>query len=137
MSTHPQSIAHPTPADPTLYERLGSTSGIRALVDDIVQAHMTNDVIKARFLPFADQPERLDELKGLLATFLEAGSGGPAAYSGKSMSEAHRGMNISASEYMAAIDDIMQVLTQHEVDDTAKKDVLFISYSLMREIVQL
>lgn len=128
---------HPTAPAPTLYERLGSTPGIRALVDDIVQAHMTNDVIKARFLPYADQPERLEELKGLLATFLEAGSGGPAAYTGRSMAEAHRGMNISASEYMAAIDDIMQVLTQHEIDDTAKKDVLFISYSLMREIVQL
>lgn len=137
MNTQPQPSSHPTPAAPTLYERLGSTPGIRALVDDIVQAHMTNDVIKARFLPYADQPERLEELKGLLATFLEAGSGGPAAYTGRSMAEAHRGMNISAGEYMAAIDDIMQVLTQHEVDDTAKKDVLFISYSLMREIVQL
>ncbi len=31
----------------------------------------------------------------------------------------------------------MAVLTKHGVDESAKKDVLFISYSLMREIVLL
>jgi hemoglobin len=137
MNTNTQANTPTTPAAPTLYERLGSTSGIRALVDDILQAHMENDVIKARFLPYADQPERLAELKGLLAKFLEAGSGGPAEYTGRSMVEAHRGLNIGAAEYMAAIDDIMAVLAKHEVDETARKDVLFISYSLMREIVLL
>ncbi len=136
MNTNPQpTTTAATP--PSLYERLGSTSGIRALVDDILQAHMENEVIKARFLPYAATPERLAELKGLLATFLEAGSGGPAEYTGKSMVEAHTGLNISPAEYMAAIDDIMAVLTKHGVDESAKKDVLFISYSLMREIVLL
>lgn len=135
MNTSTQTT--PSTVAPSLYERLGGTSGIGPLVDDILRAHMENEVIKARFLPYADTPDRLAELKGLLAAFLEAGSGGPGEYTGRSMIEAHSGMNISPSEYMAAIDDIMRVLSEHGIDESAKKDVLFISYSLMREIVML
>ena len=38
----------------TLYERLGGATGISALVDDIIEAHMNNPAIKARFLPSRD-----------------------------------------------------------------------------------
>ena len=34
----------------SLYERLGKYEGIVAIVDDIVEAHMKNPVIQARFL---------------------------------------------------------------------------------------
>lgn len=119
----------------TLYERLGGADGIDALVDDIVAAHMENDVISTRFRPYAEDPERLGELKDHLRKFLAMGSGGPAAYTGRSMPEAHRGMNISVAEYMAAVDDIMDALAKHDVEESARKDVLAITYELKKEIV--
>jgi hypothetical protein len=56
----------------SLYERLGGSSGIAALVDDIVEAHMANPRIKSRFLPIArsQAPGRSEE-----AHFLGMGSG--------------------------------------------------------------
>lgn len=119
----------------TLYERLGEASGIHALVDDIIEAHMNNPVIQNRFLPYREKPEELDQAKSHLRTFLAMGSGGPDNYQGRSMPDAHRGMNISAGEYMAAVDDIMAVLEQHGMNEQTRNDVLAIAWSLKGEIM--
>jgi len=120
-----------------LYERLGGATGVATLVDDIVEAHMVNPLIKARFLPMRDDPENLANAMQHLRDFLAAGSGGPEQYSGRTMPEAHRGMNISAQEYMAAIDDILSVLDKHNIDEQTRKDVLAIAYSLKDEIIHV
>lgn len=119
----------------SLYERLGRADGISRIVDDIVAAHMVNPVIQARFLPYEDEPEKLDAVKQHLCSFLAAGTGGPDEYRGRSMPETHRGMNISEREYMAAVDDILGALQRNDVDEGARKDILFIAYSLKDEIL--
>lgn len=119
----------------TLYERLGGSTGIAALVDDIVEAHMANPRIKSRFLPYREDPKRLAEVKKHLRDFLGTGSGGPEQYGGRSMPATHRGMNISAEEYMAALDDILAALDRHRIDEQTRKDVLAIAYSLKGEIL--
>ncbi len=121
----------------SLYERLGAADGIAALVDDIVDAHLNNPVIMARYQPLAEDPESFEKAKKHLRDFLGAGSGGPEEYQGRNMVETHRGMNISAGEYMAAMDDIMNTLEAHGIDEQSRKDVLFIAYSLKGEIMNL
>jgi hemoglobin len=120
----------------TLFQRLGGTQGISAIVDDIVVAHMENPTVRARFLPILAQPERLSVIKAHTVNFLATGSGGAATYEGRSMRDAHQGMNISGEEYMAVIDDIMGVLAKRELDEQTRKDVLAIAYSLKNEIVR-
>lgn len=119
----------------SLYERLGKYDGIVAIVDDIVEAHMKNPVIKARFLPYKETPENLITTKKHLVNFLCAGSGGAQQYTGRDMPETHRGMNISEAEYMAALDDIMMALDQHQISEETKKDILAIAYSLKNQII--
>lgn len=121
----------------TLYERLGGSQGIAALVDDIVAAHMANPVIGARFLPYRSQPERLPTVKQHLRDFLGAGSGGPEKYEGRDMRAAHRGMNVSGEEYVATIDDILATLAKHQIDEATRKDVLAIAWSLKGDIVRV
>jgi hemoglobin len=121
----------------SLYERLGASAGIATLVDDIVALHLENPAIGARFRPLLDTPERMAAAKHHLCTFLEAGSGGVQAYTGRSMPEAHRGMNINATEYMAAMDDILAVLAKHAIDAQTTKDVLAIAYSLKDQILHV
>jgi hemoglobin len=53
------------------------------------------------------------------------------------MRDAHRGMNVSEAEYMAAIDDILAVLRKHSIDEQTQKDVLAISYSLKQDILHV
>jgi hemoglobin len=119
----------------TLFERLGGTIGITAIVDDVIEAHMNNPAINARFIPYLDQPERFAEIRQHTIEFFSAGSGGPVEYKGRDMPTTHQGMNISAAEYMHVIDDIMGVLQKHKIDEESKKDVLAILWSLKETIM--
>jgi hemoglobin len=121
----------------TLYERLGGAEGISTLVDDIVEAHLANPTIKARYGPMNSDPAHMARAKQHLRDFLGAGSGGPETYTGRSMAEIHRGMNIDGSEYMAATDDIMWALDKNGIDEETKKDVLAIAYGLKSEIMHI
>ena len=121
----------------SLFERLGGSSGINALVEDIVAKHMENPVIRARFRPYLETPDKLAVTKKHLCAFLEAGSGGAAKYTGRSMLDTHRGMNINEAEYMAATDDILAVLRKHQIDEQTQKDVLAIAYALKGDILHV
>ena len=121
----------------SLYQRLGGANGIERLVDDVVEAHMANPAVRARFLPYRDDPETIAKVKLHTCNFFGAGSGGPEKYAGRSMPEAHRGMNISEQEYMAVVDDILGTLDRHKIDEETRKDVLAIVYSLKDQIIRM
>jgi hemoglobin len=121
----------------SLFERLGGSSGIERIVDEVASRHLENPIIQARFRPYLEQPGKLDQLKVHLARFLELGSGGPQRYTGRDMKSAHRGMNISPAEYMAAVDDIVAALVKVDVDEQTRKDVLAIAWSLKGDIMQI
>jgi len=123
-ATHAQPLQVNKPS--SLFDRLGGTEGITSIVDDVVVAHMNNPAIKDRFVKYKDQPER---------EFFSAGSGGPQVYNGKDMPTTHKGMNISPSDYMYVVDDIMMVLDKHMIDEESKKDVLAILWSLKGMII--
>lgn len=118
-----------------LFDRLGGTPGITAIVDDVVEAHMNNPSISPRFSPYKEQPEKLAVLKRHTVNFFGAGSGGPVQYTGRDMPTTHKGMNISPAEYMHVVDDILEVLDKHDIDEESKKDVLAILWSLKGMII--
>jgi len=119
----------------SLFQRLGGTEGISALVDDIVDQHMNNPAVSARFLPYKEKPELLAQVKKHTVDFFSMGSGGPAVYAGRDMESTHRGMNISEAEYMHVVDDIMVVCDKHGIDAQSKNDVLAIAWSLKEQIM--
>lgn len=119
----------------TLFERLGGKEGISRIVTDAIDEHMKNPAIRARFLPYKEQPERLNAIRQHSIDFFSAGSGGPVTYTGRDMVTAHTGMNISPGEYMHTVDDILVVLERHDIDEATKKDVLSILWSLKGMII--
>lgn len=121
----------------SLFERLGGTAGISALVEDIVALHMENPVISARFRPYLDTPDQLAITKRHLCAFLESGVGGSAVYEGRTMRSAHRGMNISIEEYVAALDDILAAMKKNCLDEATQNEILAIAYSLKGDIVHV
>lgn len=118
----------------TLYERLGGAPGIRRIVDGAVAAHMENPLIRHRFQPYADRPERVEEIKRHTCDFFAAGSDGPDNYQGRTMVEAHRGMEIDGPEYDAAADDILETMKSLKHDADTRADVGKILQSLKPEI---
>jgi hemoglobin len=75
----------------TLFERLGRSSGIERIVDEVASRHLENPIIAARFRPYLEQPDKLQALKTHLARFLEMGSGGPQRYGGPRHEDHPRG----------------------------------------------
>lgn len=71
------------------------------------------------------------------AFFAHGASGGTLPYEGKAMTEAHRGMNISEQEFLAVVDDILDALVQHGIDDGTRNDVLGILYALKGAIFRV
>lgn len=119
----------------SLFDRLGGTTGITKIVDDVVDTHMQNPAIANRFKPYLETPERLAEIKKHTVDFFSAGSGGNVEYKGRDMPTTHMGMNISRGEYMEVMDDIMLILDKHKIDEESKKEVLAILWSLKGMII--
>ena len=129
--------ANQTNVATSLYEKLGGAKGIASFVDDVVAAHLENPVIRARFLPYLDDMDKVQVIKRHFCEFLGMGCGGPETYTGRDMVAVHRGMNISEAEYMAALDDILLVLDRHRVDEDTKKEMLYMAYSVKSQIVRV
>ena len=117
----------------TLYQRLGSADGIRRLVDDVMAAHLANPLVKSRFENIKD----MARAKRMACEFFCAGSGGPEPYTGKDMLAAHKGMNISEQEYLAAMDDIIGAMAKNNLDEGTRNDVVAILYSLKGNIIRV
>lgn len=116
----------------TLYERLGGTEGITAIADALVELHMKNPTIAARY---ADSD--VAAVKRGAATFFITGTGGPAVYAGKDMRATHRGMNIGADEFMAVLDDALAALERCGVGRREQEEVLYILHSMRGDIVKV
>jgi len=116
----------------SLYERLGASKGIKAIANDIVDNHLSNPEISTRFKNMKMTPE---ELKHSAAMFFIAGTGGANDYQGQDMLTAHKGMNISALEFMAVLDDALSALAKNKIGQREQEEVLFILYSMRAEVI--
>lgn len=114
----------------TLYERLGGTEGITKIAGDLVDLHLANPIIAPRFVK--SDP---DKLKNGAATFFISGTGGPNVYKGKDMLATHKGMNISAAELVAVLDDALKALNMNNIGQREQEEVLFVLYSMRSDVV--
>ena len=120
----------------SLYEKLGGAQKIKTIVDDIVEAHLDNPVIGARFMPYLERPGYVGQVKQHMCDLLGNGAGGPEEYTGRDMETTHQGMNISEEEFTAALDDILMVLDDHGIANQDKNEVLGMLYSMKDEVIR-
>ena len=116
--------------DRSLYERLGGTEGITKIAGDLVDIHLKNPFIAPRFTGVD-----ISALKNGAATFFISGTGGPDVYKGKDMLATHKGMNISATEFMAVLDDALLSLEKNNIDQREQEEVLYVLYSMRSDVV--
>lgn len=116
----------------SLYARLGGFEKIQQIANDIVDLHLANPVLAPRFAP-ADIPE----VKRHARDFICAGTGGPETYEGRTMPDAHRGMNVNEQEFVATIDDVLEALEKNGVGQREQDEMLVILYRMKGDIVHL
>ena len=88
------SYATVSSAEQNLYQRIGEQPGIATVVDGFLAKVGADDRVNGRFAE-TDMPK----LRALLIEQVCEATGGPCTYSGKSMLEAHTGMNITDAEF--------------------------------------
>lgn len=123
-------------SEETVYDKLGGEEGVSSIVDDIIDVHLENEHIKQYFLPLKENPEYFNQFKQHVKDFLSAGTGGSVEYTGRDMSNAHKGLNLSEADFLHAIDDILLVLDKHQVDRNSRNEVLAILFSLKWMIIK-
>ncbi|RZT95721.1 hemoglobin [Ancylomarina subtilis] len=117
-----------------LYERLGGTEGITKIASDAVDFHFSNPRIATRF---KNAKASVEEMKHGAATFFIVGTGGPSVYKGKDMMGTHRGMNISNTEFVEVLSDVLKALNKNNIAQREKEEVLYVLFSMKDEIVSV
>src|SRR5713226_836817 len=103
----------------SLYDRLGGKPAITAVVDDFIGNVAGDTRINKRFAT-ADIPR----LKTMLVSQICQASGGPCAYTGASMKDAHKGMKITDAEFSALVEDLVKSLDKFSVPAQEKGELL-------------
>lgn len=136
MHTNTTTTATAEPGDqpdqPSLYERIGGRATLERVIPDVIALHFENPIVGERFRN-ANTP--VPELERLAIEFFATGLSGQPTYNGRSMPETHAGMNITTTEFVAVLDDILAALERHNVGETEQAELLRIAYGMKDEII--
>jgi hemoglobin len=116
----------------SLYDRLGGSDAITAVVDDFVARCGADDRINQKFAR-TDIPR----LKRMLVDQVSEASGGAASYMGRDMKETHRGMGVTAGEFGALVEDLVASLNHFEVPSTEQEELLGLLGPMREDIVEV
>jgi hemoglobin len=98
----------------TLYETLGKETSIAAVVNDFYERILADPKLAPYF---ADTD--MSRLRAHQAAFIVAATGGPKAYTGRDMSAAHAGLNITDAAFDAVAGHLVAALTAAGVGEEA------------------
>ena len=117
---------------PTLYERLGGVYSIATVVDDFIDRVMRNPVLNANAA--VDEAHHRVSAAGFKYYVTEMvcwATGGPQTYTGRSMSESHKHLKITESEWAAFCKDFDDTMAKFNVPEAEHKE-LFASWRAPR-----
>jgi hemoglobin len=114
----------------SLFERLGGSEAITAVVDDFVARCAGDARINGKFAR-TDIPR----LKKMLVDQVTAATGGPANYSGRDMKRTHDGMGVTGGEFEALVENLVATLDKFSVPASEQQELLGILAPLRSDIV--
>lgn len=119
-----------------LYERLGGVYAIATVVDAFIEKLLVNDTLNTN-PAIREARARVPKagLKFHVTALVCQVTGGPQAYTGRSMKEAHRKLNITEREWDAMVHDFVEVLDQFKVPKAEQGELLTIVGSTRGDIV--
>ncbi len=121
---------------PSLYERLGGIYNIATVVDDFIDRVMTDPRLNAN--PAVNEAHHRVPPAGfkyLVTEMVGMATGGPQKYTGRSMADSHRDLNITPKEWEAFMDDFQQTLDKFSVPAAGQTELKAIVNSTYGDIV--
>jgi hemoglobin len=125
-----------TPEQPTLYDRLGGVYNIATVVDDFIDRIMVDPRLNAN--PRVDEAHHRvtpPGFKYLVTEMVCWATGGPQQYSGRTMGDSHRHLQITPQEWEAFSDDFQQTLDAFAVPAAEQAELKAIVASTRDAIV--
>jgi hemoglobin len=125
-----------TQNQPSLYDRLGGVYSIATVVDDFIDRVMADLRLNAN--PAVNEAHHKVPPAGFkyLATEMVCwATGGPQKYTGRSMADSHRHLNITPQEWEAFMDDFQQTLDKFKVPAAEQAELRAIVQSTYGDIV--
>src|SRR5437016_13965251 len=101
---------------PSLYERLGGIYSIATVVDDLIDRVMNDPRLNAN--PAVNEAHHKVPPAGfkyLVTEMVGWAAGGPQKYTGRSMVDSHRDLNITPKEWDAFMADLQQAVDNFKV----------------------
>jgi hemoglobin len=114
----------PLPPGPSLYDRLGKWEALLGVADELIGNVLADNRISKLFEKAKKDKERAKVLRLHMAEELCVVAGGDCNYNGRTMKEAHEGMNITEVQWKAFVEDLSIALKTRGVDDAAAKELL-------------
>lgn len=119
-----------------LYDRLGGVYAIASVVDDFVERLLVNDTLNANpaikeargRVPKAGLKYRVTELVCQV-------TGGPQKYTGRSMKDSHKLLNITEKEWDAMVADFKATLNKFKVPTKEQEELIGIVGTTKADIV--
>jgi hemoglobin len=103
----------------SLYQELGGIPGITRIVEGMLLNAARDPRIVQHFRNIA--PERL---RNKLVEQLCVDTGGPCTYTGDTLAEAHKGLNLQPAEFNALVEDLIASMNSEGVPASTQKKVL-------------
>src|SRR5512134_1285112 len=120
----------------SLYDRLGGVYSIATVVDDFIDRVMADPRLNAN--PAVDEAHHKVPPAGfkyLVTEMVCWATGGPQRYTGRSMLDSHRHLNITPGEWDAFLDDFRQTLDKFNVPAQEQAELRAIVQSTYADIV--
>ena len=92
----------------TLYEKMGGESAIKEMVDDFYRDVLADEIV-SHFFDHTDMEKQWRHQ----TAFISYALGGPNQYSGRSMEEAHAGLNLQPEHLDAIVKHLTDAIMAH------------------------
>ncbi len=120
----------PLPASISLYQALGSDSGISHVVDDLLLLSVNDARISASF-----KETNMKRLARLLKQQICQISDGPCTYSGDAMGLVHEKMGITSTQFNALAEDLQIAMEKNQIPASAQWKLIARLAPMKRQMV--
>lgn len=98
----------------SIFEEIGGTAAVTAVVDDLYDRVLEDPRLRGYFAH-----TDMDRLKAHQREFVAAALGGPDAYQGRAMRDAHAGLGVTPEHFDAVVAHLTDSLRAHGVRQEA------------------
>jgi hemoglobin len=118
-------------AAPSLYDRMGGTANVTAVVSDLIDEAAADPKLKRSF-----DKVNLKRVKKLLVEQICDLAGGGCQYSGDTMHDAHAGLGITQAEFYGLVQVLKDTMARHGIALRERNELLAILAPMKRDVVE-